>query len=45
MKANNINPREQSDLGLCCLQYKLPKDISRQEEQTTKNVPGRKMVS
>ena len=44
METNNIFPREQSDLGLCCLQYRLPKNISRQEEQTTKIVPGRKRV-
>ena len=25
MEANNMNPREQSDLGPLCLQYRLPK--------------------
>ena len=28
-------PREQSDLGLYCLQYRLPKNVSRRGEQTT----------
>ena len=28
-------PWEQSDLGPCCLQYRRPKNKSRQEEQTT----------
>ena len=29
MEANNMNPWEQSDLGPYCLQYRLPKNISR----------------
>ena len=33
-------PWEQSDLGPYCLQYRLPKNINRQEEQTTKFVTG-----
>ena len=42
MEANNMNPDyrlllvKQSDLGSHRLQYRLPKNISRQEEQTTK---------
>ena len=32
-------PKEQSDLGPYCLQYRLPKNISRQEEQTA-NIVG-----
>ena len=39
METNHLNPdqtaREQSDLGPHCLQLRLPKNISRQEEQTT----------
>ena len=40
MEANNMNPDqtapwEQSDLGSYCLQYMLPKNISRREEQKT----------
>ena len=39
METNNLNPdqtaREQSDLGPQCLQFRLPKNISRQGEQTT----------
>ena len=49
MEANNMNPdqtapkglpREQTDLGTYCLQYRLiqPKTISRREEHTTKIV-------
>ena len=43
--ANNMNPdqtapKEQSDLGPYCLQYRLPKNINRQEEQMTKFVTG-----
>ena len=43
MEANNMDPGqtapwEQSDLGPYCLQYRLLKSISRQEEQTTKVV-------
>ena len=50
MDANNINPyqttskKEQFDLGSYCLQYRLPKNISRHEEQTTKVVTGGLMV-
>ena len=42
MEENNINhdldcsQGSKSDLGLYCLQYRLPKDISRREEQITK---------
>ena len=43
MEANNMNP-DQSDLCPECLQYRLPKTISRQEEQTTKFMTGRKRV-
>ena len=39
VKTNNLNPdqtaREQSDLGPHCLQFRLPKNISRRGEQTT----------
>ena len=31
---------KQSDMGPYCLQYRLPKNISRQEQQTTKVVNG-----
>ena len=37
MEANDMKP----DLGPYCLQYRLPKNISRQEEQTTKVVTVR----
>ena len=37
MQANTMNP-DQTDLFPYCLQYRLPKDISRQEEQITKVV-------
>ena len=33
-------PWEQSDLGPYCLQYRLSKNISRREQQTTKVVTG-----
>ena len=33
-------PKEQSDLGRNCLQYRLPKNISRPEEQKTNGVTG-----
>ena len=38
MEASNKNPdqpaaKEQSDLGPYCLQYRLPKNLNRQEEQ------------
>ena len=36
-----MNP-EQTALGPYCLQFKLPKTISRREEQTTKVVTGGK---
>ena len=36
MQANNMNP----DLGPYCLQYRLPKNVSRKREQTTKVVTG-----
>ena len=35
-----IRLREQSNLGPYCLQYRLLKNISRQEEQITKVVTG-----
>ena len=49
MVANSMNPyqtspKEQSDLGPYCLQYRLPKNISRREEQTTKAVTGGKRI-
>ena len=31
-----LSPLEQPDLGSYCLQYRLPKNISRRVEQTTK---------
>ena len=43
MKANTMNreirvlPREQSYLGPYCLQYRLPKNISKPEELMTKS--------
>ena len=40
MEGNNINPEEQSDLDTYCLQYRLPGNISRQEEQITNVVTG-----
>ena len=39
MKANNMSP-DQTDLGPYCLQYKLPKKISRQDRQRTEVVTG-----
>ena len=33
---------EQSDLGPCCLQYRLPKNIRRRWKQATKVVTGGK---
>ena len=36
MNTDQNAPMEQSDLGPYCLQYRLPKRISRQAEQTTK---------
>ena len=54
MEANNMNPDQwkqtlwtlirQSDLGPCCLQYRLPKKVGRWEERTPKVVTGRKRV-
>ena len=50
MEANTMNPDktapfvQQSELGPYCLQYRLPKNISRREEQTTKVVTGGKLV-
>ena len=38
-------PYEQSDLGPYGLQYRLPKNIGRREEQTTKVVTCRKRVN
>ena len=35
LSAFNVCPREQFDLGPYCLQYRLPKNISRRKEQTT----------
>ena len=39
-------PKEQSDLGPYCLQYRLSKNfnISRQEKQTTKVMPGLRLI-
>ena len=50
MVANSVNPdqsapKEQSDFGPYFLQYRVPKNISRREEQTTKVVTGRKRVN
>ena len=36
MNTDQAAPLEQSDLCPYCLQYRLPKSMSRQEEQTTK---------
>ena len=38
MESNNMNPdqtaaKEQADLGPYCLQYRLPKNISRRESR------------
>ena len=49
MEANNMNlnqtaPCEQSDQGSYYLQYRLPQNISRREEQTVKVVVGGKRV-
>ena len=38
-----MNPREQSDLGPYCLQYRLPKEL-KQRQQTIKIVTGEKRV-
>ena len=45
MDPDQTAPKEQSDLGPYCLQYRLPKNISRREEQTTKVVIGGKKVN
>ena len=44
MKPDQTAPWEQSDLGSHCLQYRLPKNISRRVEQTTKVMTGRLRV-
>ena len=38
MNVDRTAPKEQSDLCPYCLQYRLPKTISKQEEQATKVV-------
>ena len=38
MDPDQTAPKEQSDLGPNCLQYRLPKNINLQEEQMTKVV-------
>ena len=45
MDPDQTAPWEQSDLGPCCLQYRLIKSICKQEEQTTKVVTGRLVAS
>ena len=51
MKASNMNPDQTapkgavSDLGPYCLPYRLPKNISRQDEHTTKDVTGELKVN
>ena len=51
MDANNIDfdqmtsKKEQFDLGSYCLQYRLPKNISRQDEQTTSVLTGGLMLN
>ena len=46
-QTNNLNPdqtaREQSDLGPHCLQFRLPKNISRRGKQTTFMTGGLKV--
>ena len=44
MEANHLNPdqTDMSSLGPYCLQYWLPKNISRKRKQTTKVVTGGK---
>ena len=38
MNPDQTAPKEQSDLGPYCLQYRLTKNTSQREEQTTKVV-------
>ena len=38
-------PLDQTDLGSSCLQYRLPKDMSRKEEQTDTVLTGGKRVN
>ena len=50
IEANNMNPdqiapKEPSDLGPYCLQYRLTKNISRRNEQTSKVVTGWRQVN
>ena len=40
MNPDQTAPREQSDLDPYCLQYRLPKSISKQDEQMTKVMTG-----
>ena len=40
MNVGRTVPKEQSELCPYCLQYRLPKNISKQEEQITKVVTG-----
>ena len=35
-----LNPKEQSDVGPYCLQYRPPGNISRHEKKTTKVITG-----
>ena len=44
MNPDQTAPWEQSDLGAYCLQYRLPKNISRGEKQTPKVVTSRLRV-
>ena len=43
MNPDQTAPKEQSDLGPYCLQYRLPKNISTKESRQ-QVVSGRKMV-
>ena len=43
LEASPMNHCVQSDLGAYCLHYRLPKNISRGEEQTTNIVTGGKV--
>ena len=45
MNTDQTAPLEQSDLRPYCLQYRLPKIISRHVEQTSKVVTGRLRVN
>ena len=40
MNPDQTAPKEQSDLGPYCLQYILPKYISRREKEITKFLTG-----